>query len=55
MPSRPRSVAAWSRTVVPRRWARSLRKPLPEDLDVMHASRDELAMLHRALQPLSRA
>jgi uncharacterized protein with von Willebrand factor type A (vWA) domain len=34
--------------------AKSLRKPLPEDLDVMHASRDELAALHRALHPLSR-
>jgi uncharacterized protein with von Willebrand factor type A (vWA) domain len=34
--------------------ARSVRKPLPEDIDVMHATRDELAMLHRALQPLSR-
>ncbi|HXQ18007.1 MAG TPA: VWA domain-containing protein [Acidimicrobiales bacterium] len=34
--------------------ARSVRKPLPEDLDVMHATRDELAALHRALRPLSR-
>jgi hypothetical protein len=34
--------------------ARSVRKPLPEDIDVMHATRDELAELHRALQPLSR-
>jgi uncharacterized protein with von Willebrand factor type A (vWA) domain len=34
--------------------ARSIRKPLPEDLDVMHATRDELATLQRALQPLSR-
>jgi hypothetical protein len=34
--------------------ARSVRKPLPEDLDVMHATRDELATLQRALQPLSR-
>jgi uncharacterized protein with von Willebrand factor type A (vWA) domain len=34
--------------------ARSVRKPLPEDLDVMHATRDELAALHRALHPLSR-
>jgi hypothetical protein len=34
--------------------ARSVRKPLPEDIDVMHASRDELAVLHRVLQPLSR-
>jgi uncharacterized protein with von Willebrand factor type A (vWA) domain len=31
-----------------------VRKPLPEDLDVMHATRDELAALHRALHPLSR-
>jgi len=34
--------------------ARSVRKPLPEDVDVMHATRDELASLHRALHPLSR-
>src|SRR6185437_7615893 len=34
--------------------ARSVRKPLPEDIDVMHATRDELAALHRALHPLSR-
>jgi uncharacterized protein len=34
--------------------ARSVRKPLPEDIDVMHATRDELAELRRALHPLSR-
>jgi hypothetical protein len=34
--------------------AKSVRKPLPEDLDVMHASRDDLAALQRALHPLSR-
>ena len=34
--------------------ARSVRKPLPEDIDVMHATREELAMLHRVLHPLSR-
>jgi uncharacterized protein with von Willebrand factor type A (vWA) domain len=34
--------------------ARSVRKPLPEDIDVMHATRDELATLHRVLHPLSR-
>ncbi|MGH8982033.1 MAG: VWA domain-containing protein, partial [Acidimicrobiales bacterium] len=34
--------------------ARSVRKPLPEDVDVMHASREELAALQRALHPLSR-
>jgi uncharacterized protein with von Willebrand factor type A (vWA) domain len=34
--------------------ARSTRKPLPEDLDVMHANRDEMAQLERALRPLSR-
>ena len=31
-----------------------MRKPLPEDIDVMHATREELALLHRALHPLSR-
>ena len=34
--------------------ARSLRRPLPEDLDVMHASGDELVALRQALQPLAR-
>lgn len=34
--------------------ARSVRKPLPEDVDVMHATREELADLHRTLHPLSR-
>jgi uncharacterized protein with von Willebrand factor type A (vWA) domain len=34
--------------------ARSVRKPLPEDIDVMHATRDELAVLQRILHPLSR-
>ena len=34
--------------------ARSVRKPLPEDIDVMHATRDELNALERALHPLSR-
>jgi uncharacterized protein with von Willebrand factor type A (vWA) domain len=34
--------------------AKSLRKPLPEDIDFMHATRDELVALRGALQPLSR-
>jgi uncharacterized protein with von Willebrand factor type A (vWA) domain len=34
--------------------ARSIRKPLPEDIDVMHATRDELVALRRSLAPLSR-
>jgi uncharacterized protein with von Willebrand factor type A (vWA) domain len=34
--------------------ARSVRRPLQEDVDVMHATRDELASLNRALVPLSR-
>jgi uncharacterized protein len=34
--------------------ARSVRKPLPEDIDVMHATRDELVALRKSLQPLSR-
>ncbi len=34
--------------------AKSVRKPLPEDLDVMHATREELQTLQRALRPLSR-
>jgi uncharacterized protein len=34
--------------------ARSLRKPLPEDIDFMHATREELASLRRAIGPLTR-
>ena len=34
--------------------ARSIRKPLPEDIDVMHATREELVALRKSLQPLSR-
>src|SRR5262249_40858534 len=35
--------------------ARTLRKPLPEDIEFMHASRDEIVALQRAIQPLTRA
>jgi uncharacterized protein len=34
--------------------AKTLRKPLPEDIDFMHATRDELASLRRAIYPLTR-
>jgi len=34
--------------------AKTLRKPLPEDVDFMHASREELTSLRKALQPLTR-
>jgi len=34
--------------------ARALRRPLPEDVDFMHATREEMAALRRALLPLSR-
>jgi len=34
--------------------AKTLRKPLPEDIDFMHASREELASLRKAIQPLTR-
>jgi uncharacterized protein len=34
--------------------ARSIRKPLPEDVDFMHATREELAQLRRVIQPLTR-
>ena len=34
--------------------ARTLRKPLPEDVDFMHASREEMANLRKALYPLTR-
>jgi uncharacterized protein with von Willebrand factor type A (vWA) domain len=34
--------------------AKSLRKPLPEDIDFMHASREELVSLRRAISPLTR-
>lgn len=35
--------------------ARTLRKPLPEDVDFMHASREEMQQLQRAIYPLTRA
>jgi len=34
--------------------AQTLRKPLPEDLDFMHATRDEMEMLRKAIAPLTR-
>ena len=34
--------------------AKTLRKPLPEDIDFLHASRDEMVQLRKALQPLTR-
>ncbi|MFM7060773.1 MAG: vWA domain-containing protein [Actinomycetes bacterium] len=35
--------------------ARTLRKPLPEDVEFMHASREEMHQLQRAIEPLTRA
>jgi uncharacterized protein with von Willebrand factor type A (vWA) domain len=34
--------------------AKTLRKPLPEDVDFMHASREEMTNLRRAIYPLTR-
>ncbi len=34
--------------------ARSVRRPLPEDIEFMHASREELAALRKAIAPLTR-
>jgi uncharacterized protein with von Willebrand factor type A (vWA) domain len=34
--------------------AKTLRKPLPEDVDFMHASREEMLALRRAIHPLTR-
>jgi uncharacterized protein with von Willebrand factor type A (vWA) domain len=34
--------------------ARTLRRPLPEEIDFMHATGEELAMLRRAVHPLAR-
>jgi uncharacterized protein len=34
--------------------AKTLRKPLPEDVDFMHASREEMASLRKAIFPLTR-
>jgi len=34
--------------------AKTLRKPLPEDLDFMHATRDEMETLRKAIAPLTR-
>jgi uncharacterized protein len=38
----------------PQAVARTVRRPLPEDVDFLHASREDLAALHRALRPLAR-
>src|SRR5213595_1822611 len=35
--------------------SKTLRKPLPEDVDFMHASREEMQLLQRAIYPLTRA
>jgi uncharacterized protein with von Willebrand factor type A (vWA) domain len=35
--------------------ARTLRKPLPEDVEFMHASREEMLALQRAVYPLTRS
>jgi uncharacterized protein len=34
--------------------AKTLRKPLPEDVDFMHATRDEMVSLRKAIYPLTR-
>jgi uncharacterized protein len=34
--------------------SKTLRKPLPEDVDFMHASRDEMVAIRRAIAPLTR-
>ncbi|HEX2850255.1 MAG TPA: VWA domain-containing protein [Acidimicrobiales bacterium] len=34
--------------------AKTLRKPLPEEVDFMHATRDELSQLRKAIYPLTR-
>lgn len=39
----------------PEAMARTLRKPLPEDADFMHATRVEMLALQRAIYPLTRA
>ena len=38
----------------PEAMARTLRKPLPEDVDFMHATREEMATLRRTIYPLAR-
>jgi uncharacterized protein with von Willebrand factor type A (vWA) domain len=34
--------------------SKTLRKPLPEDVDFMHASREEMVAIRKAIQPLTR-
>ena len=34
--------------------AKTVRKPLPEDIDFMHASRDEMKLLRQSIAPLTR-
>ncbi len=38
----------------PQAMAKTLRKPLPEDVDFMHASKDEMVALRKSLYPLTR-
>ena len=38
----------------PEAMARALRRPLPEDVDFLHATREEVAALRRAMEPLAR-
>jgi len=38
----------------PEAMARALRKPLPEDVDFLHATREDVAALRRAMEPLAR-
>jgi uncharacterized protein with von Willebrand factor type A (vWA) domain len=38
----------------PQAMAKALRRPLPEDVDFMHATQEELISLRRAIQPLTR-
>jgi uncharacterized protein with von Willebrand factor type A (vWA) domain len=38
----------------PEAMARTLRKPLPEDVDFMHASREEMQAMQHAIEPLTR-
>ena len=52
--SRRRFEGGSSQTEEPRRWRGRSRKPLPEDVDFMHATREELANLRRVIQPLTR-
>ena len=51
---KPRSAGGWSPTGAPRRWPARCAVPLPEDVDFLNASQEQLAAIRQAVQMLGR-